>query len=142
VHQQRSQIRCHFSQTALQQFNSHLRLWLEHPDSPRIVIVTPRLVVSTTRHVVGAPRLVTGTSRLVAGTPRCYQVYTKIPSALRGVAKLITNTHMVCLYQSLELPWTPMASPNALFGSDTLLKLTHLSLHSTSSQTLLEGSSD
>ena len=30
----------------------------------------------------------------------------------------------------------------ALLGTNTLLKLTHLSLHSTSSQTLLEASSD
>ena len=34
------------------------------------------------------------------------------------------------------------ASHNALLGSDTLLKLMHLSLHSTSSQTLLEAPSD
>jgi hypothetical protein len=40
------------------------------------------------------------------------------------------------------LPVTLKASRNALEGSDTLLQLTNLSLHSTSSQTLLEASSD
>ena len=40
------------------------------------------------------------------------------------------------------LPVTLKAGRNALLGSDTLLKLTHISLHSTSSQTLLEASSD
>jgi hypothetical protein len=40
------------------------------------------------------------------------------------------------------LPVTLMAGRNALLGSDTLLKLTHPSLHSTSSETLLEASSD
>jgi hypothetical protein len=40
------------------------------------------------------------------------------------------------------LPVTLKAGKNALLWFDTLLKLTHLSLHSTSSQTLLEASSD
>jgi len=40
------------------------------------------------------------------------------------------------------LPVTLKAGRNALQGSDTLLKLTHLSLNSTFSQTLLEASSD
>jgi hypothetical protein len=42
---------------------------------------------------------------------------------------------------SPALPVTQMARMNALLRSDTLLTLTHLSLHSTSSQTLLEASS-
>jgi len=42
----------------------------------------------------------------------------------------------------LALPVTLKAGRKALLGSDTLLKLTHLSLHSTSSQTPLEASSD
>jgi len=42
---------------------------------------------------------------------------------------------------SFVLPITLQAGRNALLGSDTLLKLTHLSLHSTSSLTLLEASS-
>jgi hypothetical protein len=37
------------------------------------------------------------------------------------------------------LPVTLKAGSNALLGSDTLLKLTHLILHSTSSQTLLDA---
>jgi hypothetical protein len=40
------------------------------------------------------------------------------------------------------LPVTLTAFRNALLGSDTLLKLMHLGLHSTSSQTLLKASSD
>jgi len=43
---------------------------------------------------------------------------------------------MVLLYQSSEIPVTLKSGRNALLGSDTVLKLTHLSLHSTSSQTL------
>ena len=40
------------------------------------------------------------------------------------------------------LPVTLHAGRNALLGSDTLLKLTHLSLHSIASQTLLEATGD
>jgi len=43
---------------------------------------------------------------------------------------------------SSALPVTLKLGRNALLGSDTLLKLMHLSLHSRSSQTLLEASSD
>jgi len=42
----------------------------------------------------------------------------------------------------VRIPVTPKAGRNGLLGSDTLLKLMHLSLHSTSSQTLLEAPSD
>jgi len=70
------------------------------------------------------------------------QVLPKFTPALPDVLELITITPMVLLYQSSEIPVTLNAGRNALLGSDTLLKLTHLSLHSTSSQTLLESSSD
>jgi hypothetical protein len=40
------------------------------------------------------------------------------------------------------LPVMLKAGRNALLGSDTVLKLMHLSLHSTSSHTLLEVNSD
>jgi len=70
------------------------------------------------------------------------QVHTKFSPALGRVPKLIAITPMVLLYQSSEIPVTPKAGRNALLGSDTLLKFTHLSLHSTSSQTLLEAPSD
>jgi hypothetical protein len=43
---------------------------------------------------------------------------------------------------SLALPVSLVSGKNALLGSDTLLKLTHLSLHTTPSQTLLEPPSD
>ena len=109
-------------------------LSLAFPGAPRRVVGAPRLVV-------GAPRLVVRAPRLVAGAPRCSQVHPKFSSALRGVLKLITITPMVLRNQSSEIPVTPKAGWNALLGSDTLLEL-KLSLHSTSSQTLLEASSD
>ena len=59
-----------------------------------------------------------------------------------GAPKLITTAPMVLPYQSSEVPVTPNAGGNALLGSDTLLKLTLLSLHSASSHTLLEAHSD
>jgi len=114
VHQQCSQRRCCFSQTAL--------LWFEV--LPALAPVLP----AAPRHVVGAPRR--------------SQVHAKFSLALWGVPKPITITPMVLLYQSSEIPVTVKAGWNFLLGSDTLLKLTHLSLHSTSSQTLLEASSD
>jgi hypothetical protein len=49
---------------------------------------------------------------------------------------------MVLRYLSSEISVTLMAGWNALPGSDTLLKLTLLSLHSTSSQTVLEAPSN
>jgi len=73
---------------------------------------------------------------------RCSQVHPKFSPALWGVPKLITITPMIRLYQSSEIPVIPIAGRNALLWSDTLLELTHLSLHSTSSQTLLEAPSD
>ena len=71
-----------------------------------------------------------------------FQVHPKFSPALRCVPKRITITPMVLLYQSSEIPGTLKAGRNALLGSDTLLKLMLLSLHSTSSQTLLESSRD
>jgi len=62
--------------------------------------------------------------------------------ALPGILKPITITPMLLLYSSSEIPVTPKAGRNALLQSDTLLKLTYLSLHSTSSQTLLGAPSD
>jgi len=70
------------------------------------------------------------------------QVHPKFGPALWGVPKPITVTPMVLLYQSSEIPVTLTAGRNALIGSDTLPKLTHLSSHSKSSQTLLEASRD
>jgi hypothetical protein len=90
----------------------------------------------------GAPRHVVGAPRLVTRTPRCPHVHAKFSTALRGVPTPITITPMLLLYQSSEIPATVEAGQNALLEFDTLLKLTHLSLHSTYSQTLLETSSD
>ena len=140
VHQQLSQRG--FSETALQLFEVLPGLSPAHPDAPRLVVGAPSVVIGAPRLVVGVPRLVVGAPRLVAGARRCSQVHPKFFPAHRGVLKLITITPMVLLYQSSEIPLTPRAGRNALLGSNTLLKLTHLSLHCTSSQTLLETSSD
>jgi hypothetical protein len=110
--------------------------------APRLVIGAPRLVVSAPRHVVGAPRLVVGTPRYVASAPCCSQVHPKFSPAHQGVLNLLTITPLVLLFQSPEIPLTPKAGRNTLLESDTPLKMTHLSLHSTSSQTLWETSSD
>ena len=66
----------------------------------------------------------------------------KSTPAHQGVPKLVRITLMVLLYYSVEIPVTPKTGWNALLVSDTLLTLTQLSLHFTSSQTLLEASSD
>jgi hypothetical protein len=89
-----------------------------------------------------APRLVVSAPRLVAGAPRGFQVHPKFSLAIRDIPKPIPNTPLVLLYQSSEIPVPLKAGRNALLWFDTLLKLLHLSLHSTSSQTLLETFSD
>jgi len=119
--QQRSQRRCRFSQIALQCFE----------------VIPCRLLA-----LQGATRLVVVGPRVVMGAPRCSQVHLKFSPDFRGVLILVTITPMVLLYQSSEIPVTPKACQNAPLGSDTLMKLTHLTLHSTSSQALLEASSD
>ena len=142
MHQQHSQRRCCFSQTALLLFEvlpdllpAHRGLSSAHPDlSP----ARPDMM----QELPGAPRRVVGALRCIAGAPTCSQVHPKFFPALRGVPKPITITPMVLLYQSPEIPVIQMAGRNALLWSDTLLKLTHLSLHSRSFQTLLESSSD
>jgi len=124
----RYQRRCCFSQTALLRFEVL-------PDLlPALPCLAPALP--------GAPRLVVGAHRNVASAARCSQMHPDFPPALRGVLNPTTISPMVLLYQSSDIPVTLKAGQNALLGSDTLLKLTHLSLHSTSSQTLLESSSD
>jgi len=134
AHQQRTQRRC-FSQTALQWFEVLPGLSPALPGAARLVVGAPRLVIGAPRLVVGAPglvagspRLVVGAPRLVAGAPRCSQVHPTFSPAHRGVPKHITITPMVVLYQSPEIPLTPKPGRNALLGSDTLLKLTHLCL--------------
>jgi hypothetical protein len=117
--------------------------------TPRLIVIALRLVVSAHTSVADASGLVTSgsrfaasASRLVAATPRCSQVQWKFSPALRGVSNLITITLMILQCQFSEIPVTAKASRNAFWDSDTLLKFTHLSLHSSSSPTLLEASSD
>jgi len=62
--------------------------------------------------------------------------------APRLVLKPITITPMVLLYQSSEITVTLKAGWTAIPGSDTLLKLTIQSSHSTSSQTLMGAPSN
>jgi len=79
--------------------------------------------------ILGAPGLVAvGAPRLVTGALRCSQV---LPGMLSALPDFVP-----------ALPVTLKATKNAYLGSDTPLKLMHLSLHSTSSQTLLDTSSD
>ena len=59
-----------------------------------------------------------------------------------GASKRITTAPLVLPYQSSDIPVTKKAGRNALLGSDSLLKLTLLTLHSTSSHTFLEAPSD
>jgi len=110
--------------------------------TPRLVVSSPRLVISTSRLFISASRLVVATPSLLAGASSCSHVHPKFSSVLRGVPTLITITPMELLYQSSEIPVTPKASRNALLVSDTPLKLTHLNLHSTSSQTRLDALSN
>jgi len=140
AHWQHSQRRC-FTQTALQWFEVLPRLSPVLQGAPMLV-ATCRLVIGTPRLVIGTPRLVVGAPRLLVGAATWYQVHPKFSPALRGILKLITITPKVLLDQSSEIPVTLKASRNALLGSETCLKLTHLGLHSTSSQTLLEASGD
>ena len=81
---------------------------------------------------------------------RHYQVDPKFSPALRRAPETYHNhSHGTCsshlrslilMYKASEIPVTPKAGRNALLWSDTLLKLTLLSLHFTSSQTFLEAS--
>jgi len=105
------------------------------PDCSTVIRGAARLVASAPRPVAGAPQL-------VAGTTRCSQVHPQCSPVPRGVPKPRTITPMVLLYQSSEISVTLKADRNALLGSETLLKLTHVSLHSTSSLTPLEASSN
>ena len=58
---------------------------------------------------------------------------TTVPDA----PKHFTTAPMVLMYKLSDIPVTPMASRNAFLGSGSLLKLDLLSLHSTSSHTLV-----
>jgi hypothetical protein len=75
--------------------------------------------------------------------PDSSRVLPGLSSALRPVPKLITTNPIARRYQSSQIPVTLKAGLNALLGSDTLLKLTLLNLHSTFlSGTVLEAPSD
>jgi hypothetical protein len=97
----------------------------------------------------GSPRLVIGTQRCCQVSPwrsqasrRFSQVHPTFTPALIGGPKPITITAIAFLFLSSDIPVTMKAKRNALPGCHSLLKLTHQSLHSSSSQTLLEAWSD
>ena len=96
-----------------------------HPQNPRYSLQSFKWISVRTRHL----------SELVGDS---HIGWATVP----GVSKLFTTAPMVLPDQSSEIPVTLIAGRNTLLGSDTLLKLTLLSLHSTSSQTLLEAPSD
>jgi hypothetical protein len=73
--------------------------------------------------------------RLLYCDSRCSQSY-------RRHSQVCPRCSQVLPGMSSALPVTLKAGRNALLGSDTLQKLMHLSLHSTSSETLLDCSSD
>jgi hypothetical protein len=85
--------------------------------------------------------------RVPSGAPTCSQTYYNHCDSTP--VRVITDPSYYCtshqrsqllLDQSSLIPVTLVAGWNALLGSDTLLKMTLLSLLSTSSQTLLESS--
>jgi len=106
-------------------------------DGPELLLTlgAPRLVTGAPWHVVGA-------HRPVVGAPRCSQAHPHSSQELRVVPKLITNTLVALLYQSSRISGTAKAGRNALLRADTLPKSKHPSLHSTSSQILLEAPRD
>jgi len=73
---------------------------------------------------------------------QCSPVCPMSSPALRDVPHPTAFTHSVLLFPSSWIPVTLKDSRSVLLVSDTLLKLTHLRLHCTSSQILLETSSD
>jgi len=87
---------------------------------------------------IGWPRL-PGAPKVLSGAPTCSQTYhnhshgTPVP-VIRDPSYSCTS------HQRSQLLCRPAGMPS--LGSDTLLNLTLLSLHSTCSQTLLESSRD
>jgi len=130
------------SQTAL--------LWLEVlPGMLPALQGASKRFIGTLRLIIGVSRFVLSSTRLVASSSRCFQCFlwcSKVfPNLSQSLPWFSCTSHwrsQLFLYQSLELSITMKASRNALLRSDTLLKLMHLSLHSMSSQTLLEAPSD
>jgi hypothetical protein len=72
--------------------------------------------------------VVTRAPKLLSGAPKCYRTYQTHSNGTPD--------------QWAEIPGTLKTGWNARLASDAPLKLTHLCLHSTSWQTLLEASSD
>jgi len=112
------------------------------PDCSAVIRGASRLVSWAPRLAVGTPRIVIGASRPRARARSCSQVHPMISQVLWGIPNRITITPIQLLSYSLMIPLPLKASRNALLVSRTLPKLTQLSLHSTSSQTVLKTPSD
>ena len=94
-----------------------------------------RRTSSVPKQDVVFPRLLYCDSRCSQTCRRRSQVCCRHSQVLPGLSSALPGL-------SRALPGTLKAGRNALLGSETLLKSTHLSLHFTFSQTLLEASSD
>jgi len=107
---------------------------------PRLVASAPRLLASLLGHITGALRLLASTPRLDARALGCSQVHTMFSPALQGVPILNTIACIILLYQWSAITATLKAGRNVLIRSDSVLRLTHPSLHSTATQIRQETS--
>jgi hypothetical protein len=94
------------------------------------------------RHFASSSSLSVSAPRLVAATSGCFQVPPQFSPALLGVPKLVTMTPIAHLHWLSGIAVTLNAGRNALPGYNSLLKLTHLDLHSIFSQTLQKTRSE
>jgi hypothetical protein len=94
------------------------------------------------RHVANDPTGSLDCSRCSQNCCQCSHEYPKLSPAHHSVLKPITITPMILLYHLFEITGTQKDSSDAHPGFDTLRTLTYLSLHSPSSQTLVQASSD
>jgi hypothetical protein len=80
--------------------------------------------------------------RLLYCDSRCSQTYRRHSQVCPWCSQVLPGLLSALLGLLPDLPVTLKGGRNALLGSVMLLKLMHLSLHTPSSQTLLESSSD
>jgi len=110
-------------------------------------LYAPRHLLECVCHFSNGAKKLPGAPKVLSGTPTYSQTYhnhshgTPVP-VIRDHSYSCTSHQrsQLLLDQSSEIPVTLKAGWNALLQSHTLLKLTLLSLHTTSSQTLLESS--
>ena len=132
AHQQRSQRRCCFSQTAL--------LWFEV--LPDMSLGLPGLLPGLPGLSQGLPGLSPGLSGLSPGLLGLSHGHSDLSPGLSDLSPGLLGMLPGLSGMSPVLRVTLKACRIALRGFDTLLKLMHPRLQSTSSQILLEASSD